>query len=147
MSSGTSDLRSPRRLARDRRGAAALEFALVALAFFYLLIGTLELGRYFVTQHSVRTVVAEAARSAWVNAPAGGCGALTTAQRTAAESFSPFLSVAQLTLTLATGNAAGVSTTTTTATYPFTSYMPLLTGLTGTITETTQLSYPTPLGC
>jgi Flp pilus assembly protein TadG len=39
-----------------------LEFALVAVPFLFLLIAAMDLGRYFITQHSLRTLTSEAAR-------------------------------------------------------------------------------------
>ena len=44
-----------------------MEFALVAVPFLFLLIAAMDLGRYFITQHSLRTLTSEAARSAVVN--------------------------------------------------------------------------------
>lgn len=51
------------RLGRDRRGATALEFAVIGTIFITLLLGVVELGRYYFTVQSLRTVAAEAARA------------------------------------------------------------------------------------
>jgi len=56
-------MRAVRRLARDRRGATALEFAVIGTIFITLLLGVIELGRYYFTVQSLRTVAAEAARA------------------------------------------------------------------------------------
>src|SRR3974390_2994097 len=74
-----------------RWGTVSLEFALVAVPFVLIMIAGMDLGRYFITEHSLRTLAAEAARSAMVNCfgSAGGC-ALTAAQKAATETASPF---------------------------------------------------------
>ncbi|XBQ14825.1 MAG: TadE/TadG family type IV pilus assembly protein [Oceanicaulis sp.] len=57
-------LRAPslRRFRRDRSGAAAVEFALVATPFFILLFGILEIALVFFTTAVVEDAVSEAAR-------------------------------------------------------------------------------------
>ncbi|WP_237213601.1 TadE/TadG family type IV pilus assembly protein [Falsiroseomonas oryziterrae] len=50
-------------LAQDRRGATAVEFAVIGAIFLTLLLGVVELGRYYFTVQSLRTVAAEAARA------------------------------------------------------------------------------------
>jgi Flp pilus assembly protein TadG len=64
VSLSASDLR---RLAGDRRGATAVEFALIGVIFFILLLGIIDLGRYFYTLQSVRALAADAARAAMVS--------------------------------------------------------------------------------
>lgn len=51
-----------RRFGRDRSGAAAVEFALVATPFFVLLFGILEIALVFFTTAVVEDAVSEAAR-------------------------------------------------------------------------------------
>lgn len=58
--------RAPRRLSRDRRGATAVEFGFVALAFILLTMGTVELARYYFTLQSLRLLTGEVARAALV---------------------------------------------------------------------------------
>lgn len=53
-------------LARDRRGATALEFAVVGGIFITLLLGVVEIARYQATAQAVRTLAAEAARAGLV---------------------------------------------------------------------------------
>lgn len=49
---------------RDRRGASAIEFALVAPLFLLLLLGMVAYGIYFGASHSVQQIAADAARTA-----------------------------------------------------------------------------------
>jgi Flp pilus assembly protein TadG len=64
-----------RRLGRDRRGAAALEFALILPALALLTFGILQYGVYFGVAHAMQQLTNDAARVA--------VGGLTTAERTA----------------------------------------------------------------
>lgn len=54
------------RLARDRRGIAAVEFALLAPVFLGLLVGAVETGRLLWTRSVLQFAVEEAARYALV---------------------------------------------------------------------------------
>ena len=51
-----------RRFARDRRGAAAVEFALIAIPFFAVLFASLETGLIFFAEQTMESGVAKAAR-------------------------------------------------------------------------------------
>lgn len=51
-----------RRLSRDQRGTAAIEFGLVAPIFFALLLGIVDVGRYMWTLNTVQYQVDEAIR-------------------------------------------------------------------------------------
>jgi Flp pilus assembly protein TadG len=55
-----------RALLADRRGATAVEFAVVGSIFIMLVLGVVELGRYFITLQSARSFTQEVARSALV---------------------------------------------------------------------------------
>ncbi|WP_158241482.1 TadE/TadG family type IV pilus assembly protein [Novosphingobium sp. TH158] len=55
-----------RRLLRNRRGSAAIEFALIAPLVFLLIIGILQMGNYFYVRSAVNHAVDEAARLASV---------------------------------------------------------------------------------
>lgn len=61
------------RLARDCRGAAAVEMALVMPLLLVLLFGSVELGNYFMNEHSLAKAVRDgarfAARQPFVNYP------------------------------------------------------------------------------
>jgi Flp pilus assembly protein TadG len=136
-----------RRPQLGQSGTSSLEFALVGIPFLFMLIAGMDLGRYFITQHSLRTLVSEAVRSAVIN-----CFGLTSCNyQTAVPSPSavwakvPFLSStgpnASLTASQSYNGATGIRTITATATYGFTFFLPTWTGLTGTITETTKRNY------
>ena len=53
MSCASSSLRRP---SRGQAGTASLEFALVAVPFFLLIVAVTDLGRYFITRDSLRTL-------------------------------------------------------------------------------------------
>lgn len=54
----------PHRLKTDRRGATAVEFALLAPVFLLLLFGMTAYGVYFGASHSIEQIAADAARTA-----------------------------------------------------------------------------------
>jgi len=56
------------RIARDERGASALEFALIAPAFFLFIFGIIEFGLLFWTQIGLQHGAEMAARCASINA-------------------------------------------------------------------------------
>nr|WP_294505536.1 TadE/TadG family type IV pilus assembly protein [uncultured Rhodopila sp.] len=58
------------RLAHDRRGVAAIEFALVSLAYFPLCFGIIEIGLMLWTQDVLQTTALMTARCVAVAAPA-----------------------------------------------------------------------------
>lgn len=71
MSKSVSCKRSGLRSALTcRKGVTALEFALIAPVFFALLLGTMELARYWYTAEAVRSYTAELLRAAIVVAGA-----------------------------------------------------------------------------
>lgn len=128
-------------------GTASLEFALVAIPFVLLLIAGMDLGRYFITQHSLRTLTSEVTRSAVIN-----CSGLDTCPyATAVPSPSaiwatvPFLDSALPGVSLSASqmlNADGTHTITVSVTYPFHFVLPTWTGLYSSgITESTSLQY------
>src|SRR5262249_9143530 len=53
---------SPRRFARRQSGAAAIEFAIVALPFLALLLGTMETALVFFADQTLETMVQQGAR-------------------------------------------------------------------------------------
>jgi hypothetical protein len=136
-----------RRPPLKQAGTASLEFALVAIPFVFMLIAGMDLGRYFITQHSLRTLISEAARSAVINCFGLGACNYQTAVPSPATVWAkvPFLSSAgpsaSLTTSQTINNATGIRTITATATYGLTFILPVWTGLNGTITETTRRNY------
>src|SRR5580658_3919504 len=126
--------RQRRRRPLGRAGVTSLEFGVVALLFLMVVIGCMDLGRYYVIEHSLRTVVAEAAREAWVNSSINGTVDPTTYSFGA---ITPFVDNADLTLDVERSRAAlgGVKTITVTGTYTFTAYSPIWCSLDREITE------------
>lgn len=59
-------MRTPRSLKKAQRGAAAVEFALVAIVFFMLLIGIVEMGRVLFTWNAAAEATRYGARVAVV---------------------------------------------------------------------------------
>jgi Flp pilus assembly protein TadG len=51
------------RLARDQRGVAAVEFAMIAPAFFGLLVGIIDVGRYMWTLNTMQYAIDQGART------------------------------------------------------------------------------------
>ena len=70
-------LRDLRRLRGDRRGATAVEFALICPVLFAALLGLIEVGRLGWTQSSLQFAVEEAARCASIRADICGTAAQT----------------------------------------------------------------------
>lgn len=145
------------RLLADRRGTTAIEFAVVGGIFFTLLLGAVDVGRYQITQQSLRSIAAEAARFALIAAdqamaasPAGISGVCAAVPSSAAlkagvttpTNLTPFLVPANLTLV---GNcvvgAGGARTITITASYPFQFVMPVLPQGLPSRQATSSLSY------
>jgi Flp pilus assembly protein TadG len=60
----------------DRAGATTVEFALVSLLFFGLILGTIEIGRVLWTLNALHYAVQQAARCVSVNATACGTQSL-----------------------------------------------------------------------
>jgi Flp pilus assembly protein TadG len=129
----------------DRKGAAAMEFALIAIPFLILMIAVTDLGRYFLTQHSLRTLTAEAARTVMVSCfNASSLCSLTPAQISVVEAKAPFLIAGSTTLTASQtppSGATGLRIVNVTAVYPFTFIFYLWNANSGNITETTRVSY------
>nr|WP_294521405.1 TadE/TadG family type IV pilus assembly protein [uncultured Rhodopila sp.] len=83
------------RLAHDRRGVAAIEFALVSLAYFPLCFGIIELGLILWTQDVLQTTALMTARCVAVAAPA----CMANAPQYAVNTASTWLNSGMLTVT------------------------------------------------
>jgi Flp pilus assembly protein TadG len=108
-----------------RRGAASLEFALVASLLLTMLLGTIEANRYMMTLAALRTAAAEGVRIAMLaggaNLAAGraACTGLAGAVAGVAAKV-PALNAQSLSVVMSGCTAAGGGATlTVTATYPF----------------------------
>lgn len=124
----------------------------MAIAFFSILFAAMDLGRYFVTQHSLRTLTSELARATLTYCAQSGASYTTACSLPAAGAQSvasakakvPFLTstgsfVGTPSATRSAANAAGVVTITASAAHDFNFVLPVLVGLSGTISESTTL--------
>ena len=120
----------------DQRGVAALEFCLVAVAFFTLVYAIFDLGRYTITVQSLRALANAGARATMVGTQGNACYTDAAIAKTtptcsgdplsdaAKQAIAPFLYYGGLTPTLST--ATGANAVTVTASQPgFTMLMPI----------------------
>ena len=134
------------RLASDRRGAVAVEFAVVGLIFITLLLGTVELSRYQILRQSLHSMAEEAARKGLITLQGAACSTLTAGALriavTTPNNPTPMLTPASLTLAIDClgPTASGVRTLQVTATYPFSLVAPIIPALPA-LTATAALSY------
>lgn len=129
-------------------GVTSLEFAIVALGFFLILLSVGDLGRYFLTAHSLRTLTSELARATLIgcaslapngtyNLPSSGTESVATA-----EVAVPFLLAANFTSgpsASCSKNASGAATITASASYNFTFVLPIFASASGPISSSTTM--------
>jgi Flp pilus assembly protein TadG len=140
--SSVSNRRWPRRCRLGRAGVTTVEFAVVAQLFMTVLIGCMDLGRYYLIEHSLRTVVAEAAREVLVENKTTYNEMTVTPSSANFGAITPIVDNNNLTLIVNQfPTRPGVTQITVTGTYAFTSYSPIWRALDGNITETTVLWY------
>jgi len=113
----------------SNRGTAALEFVLVAVPFFILMFGVIELGRYAVTVHSLEKLAAAQARAVMICY--SGKAHDTSPNMGACATETPFVSAADVapfvgTLTATMRNDTTAKNITVTAKLDFATVMPLL---------------------
>jgi Flp pilus assembly protein TadG len=136
-----------RNLLMGNAGSTSLEFALVAIPFLFMLIAGMDLGRYFITQHSLRTLGSEAVRSTLIYCFGQNTAcSLPAANKQTAKAMVPFLAAGSIGLTASqTAPVAGTGfrTITVTAQYPFAFILPAWTGLNvnSPLTETMSFQY------
>ena len=117
----------------DRRGAAAFEFALVAVPLFTLMFVIFDLGRYAITMQSLRMLANAEARTLMVQCygphkiaktSPSACGGVDYLSATQKQAVAPFLYFGGLTPTVSI--AASANTLTIKATQPgFTMLTPI----------------------
>ena len=106
-------------LRRDRRGGAAIEFAILAPVLFGILFGIVEMGRMFYVRHALEYATEQAARYYMLN-PTTDSGSVTTyLQGQMAGGMGSGVTADYVDTTSCNGNAS-VTCTTITATYTFT---------------------------
>jgi Flp pilus assembly protein TadG len=116
--------------------------ALVASAFFLLLLGTLEVGRYFFVSESLRHLVGELARAAIVNPDADwGAQKNTFIAKSAILKPQDF---STLDIAVARAAAPALTTVTVTANYRYGSTLPVLSGVLNSINTGVTLSFVAP---
>jgi Flp pilus assembly protein TadG len=128
-----------------------MEFGLIAIPFFLIGFATFDLGRFFITEHSVRTLTSELARATLVycaNQPTGSVCTLPAAGTQSvqsAEAKVPFLiaggfAAGPTASRSAANTSTGVMTITASTSYNFSFIMPVWRSVTQ-VSQTTQLSY------
>lgn len=120
-----------------RSGTTTLEFSLIGGAFFLLIFGGMDLGRYYITLHSLHTVLGGAVRAAIINPTLTGC----TAPAALVAAQAPFLQPSLLSLCVTRATSSGVTTISVTASYNFNFVVPIWSSSSGTLSDTTTLSY------
>jgi Flp pilus assembly protein TadG len=141
------------RLARDKRGVTAVEFAFVGMIFIMLMLGTVEISRYYVTAQSLRTLTAEAARAGllqvnanFYNNVGSPCSvSLSAATKAALLQRVPLLQLSNVSTTQADWVLADCSApkrVTANLSYTFTFLVRFLPSGTITLNERTALSFP-----
>jgi Flp pilus assembly protein TadG len=115
------------RLIRDRRGTAAVEFALLASFFLLATLGIMELGRYVAMQQALYHAVYAGGRYAIVHGSKSSAPATSSIIQTVIKSNAGFLTPTSLssTVTYSPSNAPG-GTVTITANYPWTPLVSLV---------------------
>jgi Flp pilus assembly protein TadG len=106
-------------LRRDRRGGAAIEFAILAPVLFAILLGLVEMGRMFYVRQTLEYATEQAARYYMLNATSASSAVTTYLQGQMAGGMGSNVSVAYADTTNCNGNAS-VTCTTITASYTFT---------------------------
>ena len=120
-----------------RSGATSLEFGLMGTVFFLLVLSGLDLARYYVTLHSLHTVLGDAARAAIIDPSLTGC--ISPATRVAADA--PFLQPSLLNLCVNRNISSGLTTITVTASYNFNFLLPNWISANGILYDATTTSF------
>ena len=130
------------------RGISSLEFSIVASVFIILLLGSMDLGRYFLTLHSLHTLTSYAARAALIDSTQHNCANVcgspvgTSELDSIASVIGPVLDTSRITLNVSQATASGVTTITVSASYQFVPFAPVISSWAGTtLSDSTQLSY------
>lgn len=108
-----------------RSGSTAMEFALIAIPFFFLTFGIFDLGRYGITVFSLRTLASEGARQTYIQcyqqsviygtpAQISECGIPGSFDATVQKTVAPFLFLGGLTPTVSISPDASSLTVTAT---------------------------------
>jgi len=107
----------------------------VVLLFMIVVIGCMDLGRYYIIAHSLRTLASECERAVLVNTALTDCSSVSR--------IVPLLDTTAVTADqfITPGATTGVSTVQITLSYQFTAISPIWSSLSGKMTETVNVSY------
>lgn len=108
-----------RRLWRDQRGGAAIEFAIVAPVLFTIVFGGIDMGRMLYADQSLQNATQKAARYYSLNSSYSTSSVTQYLQSQVAGGMGAQVSVSYASTSSCNSNA-NVTCTTITATYPFT---------------------------
>lgn len=127
----------------DRKGVTSLEWALISVTFFLLIISIFDLVRYVVTLQSVSAVMTEAGRACLVNRAADICYASDASSWATASVVAPTLDPSQLTIHVLMDNyvvgassVPGTHCIQVTVSYPYSATAPWMSSLGSTVSET-----------
>ncbi len=98
-----------RRIKHENSGATAVEFAIVAVPFFMLLLGIIEYGMYMMTKVALESIVAQAGREASVTTGTAACDRVCTVRHYIEEKGSGLINYTSIQITssnLSTGTGA-----------------------------------------
>lgn len=126
-----------------RRGTTTLEFALTGGVFLVIVIAILDLGRYVAVAQSLNTVVALTARAAMIGSVnAGGtCPGSGVTLPTSITASVPLLKATSLCVAVTSTTTSGQTRTSVRAQYTFGFVLPAWNSLSGTISDSTSLTY------
>jgi Flp pilus assembly protein TadG len=130
-----------RRLAKNRGGLAAIEFALTISMFMMLVLGIAEIGRYLAAQQSLLSAVHVGGRYAVAHDSSSSSPATQSSIQTVIRNAAGALVASSITATatFSPNNNAG-STVTISATYPWAPLVPLLKLPSATIMVTSTMT-------
>ena len=122
-----------------------MELALIMVSFLALLLGGMDLGRYMLTVQSMQTLLGMAQRAAVVSnysiGSVGSCPLVSSISATAPFTPPPYLDPSTTLCVISTANSGSGTLVTIQVTSSFTSYTPGLSSLTGTLSQSAQLSF------
>jgi hypothetical protein len=137
---------------RDRAGAVSLEFVIIFMTFFLIVVAVCDLARFYVTANSVRTLASELVRQTLIycagqsqttacTLPSSGTHSVATA-----EAAVPLLRTSVFVTTPSASRSkmdpnSGVMAITASASYPFSFMLPVWQGTITQVAQNTQLGY------
>ena len=127
-----------RRYFFHKKGSVAVEFGMVSMLFLGFLFGIIEFGRLFWTMNALQYAIEDTARYALVNQEATNTELITYATN----SMSGVSNPSALTITTTQVTISGISFIEVNGMYTFTTIIPFLSTLMGTLDMTSQSRIP-----